>query len=179
MEKKLNIPREKAAGERLKNKVCVVSGGSKGMGRAFCQALAAEGAKVAVLARQSNELETIVQEIGSNAKSVACDVSNPESIDTAFTTILETFGRIDSVISNAAITSLLKIETASISEVQQDIAVNFLGPVFLTRAAIPHLRAAGTGAGAGLRPPRRQRGSRARRSCSATATSRSSSAPAG
>jgi len=129
----------------LSGKVFLITGASKGMGRAFAGALAAQGARVALLARQPAPLEAAAAQIGSAALPLVCDVADPESIERAVATVLAQFGRVDGAISNAAITSLLKIESASHRAIQREIAVNLLGPIYLTRAVIPHLRAAGGG----------------------------------
>jgi NAD(P)-dependent dehydrogenase (short-subunit alcohol dehydrogenase family) len=129
----------------LSGKVYLITGASKGMGRAFANALAAQGALVALLARQLAPLEEAVGQIGDAAFARVCDVADPASVDSAVAAVLVRFGRLDGAISNAAITSLLKIESASHLDIQREIAVNLLGPIYLARAAIPHLRAAGGG----------------------------------
>jgi len=129
----------------LSGKVYVITGGSKGMGRAFASVLAAQGALVALLARNPAPLEAAAAQIGSAALPLVCDVADPESVERAVAAVLARFGRVDGVISNAAMVSLLKIESASHQAIQRELAVNLLGPIYLTRAVIPHLRAAGGG----------------------------------
>lgn len=132
-------------GKPLEGRVCAITGGSKGMGRAFCELLVANGARVAILARPSPEMDSLVQSLGAAALAAPCDMGDPETVHSAIDRTATHFGRLDTVISNAAIVSLLKIETASAAAIQREMAVNLIGPIHLTQAAIPYLRAAGGG----------------------------------
>lgn len=126
-------------------KVCLVTGGSKGMGRALVQRLVAHSAQVAVLARESAAMQSLADEFGDKAVPFVCDMGDAAAIDRAVAEAAAHFGRIDAVVSNAAIVSLLKLESAPIADIQRELMINLTGPVLLTRAAIPHLRAAGGG----------------------------------
>src|SRR5882757_10874932 len=99
------------------------------MGRAFAAVLAAQGALLALLARSLAPLEAAAAQIGSAALPLVCDVADPESVERAVAAVLARFGRVDGVISNAAMVSLLKIESASHQAIQREIAVNLLGPI--------------------------------------------------
>lgn len=132
-------------GKPLEGRVCAITGGSKGMGRAFCELLVANGAQTAILARPSPEMDSLVQSLGTATLAVPCDMGDPESVHRAIDRTAAHFGRLDTVISNAAIVSLLKIETAPAAAIQREMAVNLIGPIHLTQASIPHLRAAGGG----------------------------------
>jgi 3-oxoacyl-[acyl-carrier protein] reductase len=91
----------------LKDKVAVVTGASQGIGRATSLALADAGAKVAVTARSAEKLAVLAAEItraGGEALAVQMDVSNAESVKSAFRQVQERFGRIDVLVNNAAIT---------------------------------------------------------------------------
>lgn len=129
----------------LEGKVAIVTGGSKGMGRAFAEVLAGEGARVVLLARASDALDEAAAQLGNAALPIACDVSDAASVRAAIDQAAAHFGRIDILVNNAAITTLLKVETATPAEIEREYAVNLLGPVYATSAAIPHLRAGGGG----------------------------------
>jgi 3-oxoacyl-[acyl-carrier protein] reductase len=91
----------------LKDKVAVVTGASQGIGRATSLALAEAGARVAVTARSAEKLAALAAEItqaGGEALAVQMDVSNAESVKSAFKQVQERFGRIDILVNNAAIT---------------------------------------------------------------------------
>lgn len=129
----------------LSGKVAVVTGASRGIGRRMAQALAAAGARVALFARASAQLDAMQRELGENALAVACDVSDPTAVKIAFGRTVEHFGRIDVLVNNAGICLLHKLEAASDTELRNEIDVNLLGPILCSREAIAHLRAAGGG----------------------------------
>jgi NADP-dependent 3-hydroxy acid dehydrogenase YdfG len=127
----------------LKGKVAIVTGASKGMGRHFVAALIGAGAQVSALARASEALSKLEAEAGQDMLVQACDVSDPAQVDHAIARTVERFGRLDFLINNAAIYSPFLLEKATNAEVDQHFAVNVSGPIWATRAAIPHLRASG------------------------------------
>jgi len=124
----------------LKGKTAVITGGSKGMGRAFAEALHQAGVRVALLARASTELEQAVAALASDAIGIACDIAEPVSVKAAFEQVGRRFGQIDIVVNNAAISSLMKVEAATDGQIQREIAINLAGPIYCTREAIPYLR---------------------------------------
>jgi 3-oxoacyl-[acyl-carrier protein] reductase len=91
----------------LKDKVAIVTGASQGIGRATAVALAESGAKVAVAARSTEKLATLVTEIesaGGEALAVPMDVADAAQIKTGFQQVLAKFGKLDILVNNAAIT---------------------------------------------------------------------------
>ena len=91
----------------LKDKVAIVTGASQGIGRATALAVAASGAKVAVAARNTEKLATLVAEIeaaGGQALAVPMDVADAAQIKTGFQQALAKFGKLDILVNNAAIT---------------------------------------------------------------------------
>ena len=91
----------------LKDKIALVTGASQGIGRATALALAASGAKVAVAARNTEKLATLVAEIeaaGGQALAVPMDVADAAQIKTGFQQVLAKFAKLDILVNNAAIT---------------------------------------------------------------------------
>jgi 3-oxoacyl-[acyl-carrier protein] reductase len=91
----------------LKDRVAIITGASQGIGRATAVALAASGAKVAVAARNTEKLATLVAEIeaaGGAALAVSMDVADAAQIKTGFQQVLTKFGKLDILVNNAAIT---------------------------------------------------------------------------
>lgn len=125
----------------LDGKVAIVTGGSKGMGRHFIATLVEAGARVACLARQSAELASLPDQFGDAVLPLACDVSSPDQVNAAVTAIIAKFGQLDIVVNNAAIFHPFAIETATDEQIDRHIGLNIKGVIWLSRAAIPHLRA--------------------------------------
>src|SRR5689334_25298395 len=107
----------------LNGKVSVVTGASRGIGRAIAAALAAQGASVVLAARDEGKLAEGVREIeaaGGKAMPIVMDVADRASIDAAFERVLEVQGRVDHLINNAGITRdnlLLRMKTADWDDV--------------------------------------------------------------
>ena len=131
--------------KQLLGKVIVITGASKGMGRAFTRALVDEGAKIVALARPSTELNALAVELGPDLLALPCDIRDAEAVTAAIAQAASHFGRIDGVVNNAGIVTLLQIETADDDEIRRLFDTNLFGAIHVTRAAIPHLRAAGGG----------------------------------
>lgn len=95
--------------KHLQGMVAVVTGGTLGIGRAIAEKFAAEGAKVCILATNSERGERVAREINEklssdHARYYMCDVSNFEATQTLFTQLIEEFGQIDLLVNNAGIT---------------------------------------------------------------------------
>jgi 3-oxoacyl-[acyl-carrier protein] reductase len=123
----------------LSGKVSVVTGASRGIGRAIAVALAKDGATVVLAARDEGKLADAVREIegqGGKATAVSLDVADPGSIDQAFGRILEVQGRIDHLVNNAGITRdnlLLRMKPEEWNDV---IATNLSGVFYCTQAVL-------------------------------------------
>jgi ribitol 2-dehydrogenase len=87
----------------LAGKIIVVTGASSGIGRATIRVLAAEGCKIALVARESDRLRKVADEIGDAAFVVPTDLARPEETDRMVETVLGHFGRIDVLLANAGI----------------------------------------------------------------------------
>jgi NAD(P)-dependent dehydrogenase (short-subunit alcohol dehydrogenase family) len=127
----------------LRGKVAIVTGGSRGMGRHFVDALVGEGASVAVLARASDELAAVAAGQQDAVLPIACDVGAPAQVAAAVAETVARFGRLDVLVNNAAVFAPFLIEQASDAEVERHVRANLLGPIWCIRAAIPHLRDTG------------------------------------
>lgn len=125
---------------KLAGKVAIVTGASKGMGRHFVGRLVGEGARVACLARESADLRSLVAEFGDAVVAIACDVADPGQVNAAMAETIAAFGRLDLVVNNAATYLPVLLEDVSDAEVHHHVGPNLLGVIWLTRAAIPHLR---------------------------------------
>ncbi|HEY7540262.1 MAG TPA: 3-oxoacyl-ACP reductase family protein [Methylomirabilota bacterium] len=134
---------------RLKDKVVIVTGGSKGIGRAYCLGVAAEGARVVVadVADPKSAVEE-VEARGAQALGVACDVAREEDTVRLATETLARFGRIDVLVNNAALYGTLKrrpFMEIPIDEWDRVMAVNLRGLFLCSRAVFPAMKAQGAG----------------------------------
>jgi 3-oxoacyl-[acyl-carrier protein] reductase len=92
-------------GEELAGQVAVVTGGSRGIGRAIAEGLAAGGARVAVVARAQERAAAVAAELpGTGHQAFACDVADPESVAGLVSAVEETMGSLDILVNNAGIT---------------------------------------------------------------------------
>jgi meso-butanediol dehydrogenase/(S,S)-butanediol dehydrogenase/diacetyl reductase len=131
--------------DRLKEKIAVITGASRGMGEAIARRFAAEGAFVVMMARSADELERAAAAIGERAWALPCDIADPAAVRDAFATIARRFPGIDVLINNAGLAIPGPIEHADDSAVQTEVGVNILGPLYCCRSAIPLMRARGGG----------------------------------
>jgi len=128
----------------LNDKTAVVTGASRGIGRAIAIRLAREGARTILSARDRQALEGAVREIteaGGQAASLALDLRIPDSPRRVAEFALQTFGQIDIVVNNAGATKRGEFEDLTEEDWADGFALKFLGAVRLTRAAWPHLKA--------------------------------------
>jgi len=134
----------------LQGKVAVITGGSRGIGRAIALGLAAEGCRVAIAARGEDALERVAEEIrttGGEALAVPGDLTLPGSAERLVKRAVETFGRLDIVINNlggSAPANKPFMETEP-KDWRAVVALNLYPAVEVSRLAVPHLRAAGGG----------------------------------
>ena len=133
---------------QFRDRVAVITGGSRGLGRLMARELAAEGARSAILARDPAELEAARRALaalgGGPVLALPCDVRNQEDVQRAIATVVERFGRLDVLINNAGIIQVGPREQMAVADFEDAMAVHFWGPLYATLAALPHLsRAAG------------------------------------
>jgi len=125
---------------KLKNKVAVVTGASKGIGASIAKHFAAEGAKVIVNYVSSKEgADSVVKEItdnGGTAISIQADVSKEADVTRLFEETKKAFGMLDILVNNAVFQQFLPIEQASPEAFHQHFNVNVLGPVLTIQASL-------------------------------------------
>lgn len=132
------------ASDYWQNKVCVVAGGSAGLGLAIGGALAQRGAKVLLVARHQPPLDAAAEELrraGGDVRTIVADVTWQEDVDRLAATIAADFGRLDLLCNAAGRSSRAAILDATPEDFQQLIDVNFLAVVRTTRALAPLLTA--------------------------------------
>jgi len=128
---------------RLKGKVALVTGGSKGIGAGIARQLAADGADVVInYLSDRNGAEKVVAAIeaaGGKATAVAADVTRQPEVELLINTTLEFFGRLDIVVNNAGVYQFASIEESTEALYRRQFDINVLGPLLVSAAAVPHL----------------------------------------
>ena len=124
----------------LKGKVALVTGASKGIGRAIAQALAAEGMQVAMAARNAEVLGGLVNELGSSALAVPCDLTRVDTPPAFVAAALARYGRIDLVVNNAGNTTRGDFLTLTEADWEAGFALKFHGYRRMAVAAWPALK---------------------------------------
>ena len=130
----------------LEGKTAIVTGASRGIGRAIALNLASEGANVLLTARDAALLDSAVEEItqaGSSAASFAADLRESGAAAEIAKEAQTRFGGIDILVNNAGATKRGNFEDLTDADWQDGFALKFFGAVRLTRSAWPHLRARG------------------------------------
>jgi NADP-dependent 3-hydroxy acid dehydrogenase YdfG len=128
--------------ERLDGTVVLVTGASSGIGAATARALAAQGAAVALAARREERLEHLAEDItrdGGRALVLATDVTDKAQAQAAVARTVAELGRLDILVNNAGVGPPGPILNAPLDEWEQMVAVNLLGLLYTTHAALPHL----------------------------------------
>ena len=128
---------------KLENKVALITGGSRGIGKAVAAAFAREGAKLALCARSADELQQTVAELrGMKAKAQGwpCDVTMESSVKDFVHEAESAFGRIDILVNNAGVmTRPAPMVELEVRKWDYTIAVNLRGPFLVTQAVLPFM----------------------------------------
>jgi 3-oxoacyl-[acyl-carrier protein] reductase len=128
---------------KLENKVALITGGSRGIGKAVAAAFAHEGAKLALCARSTDELQQTVAELRrmkAQAQGWPCDVTMESSVKDFVHEAQRAFGRIDILVNNAGVmTRPAPMVELEVRKWDYTIAVNLRGPFLVTQAVLPFM----------------------------------------
>ncbi|MBV8086012.1 MAG: SDR family oxidoreductase [Chloroflexi bacterium] len=129
----------------LAGKVAVVTGGSAGIGFATARMFLDEGARVAICGRDQARLDAARQRLGDELFSCACDVIDKAAVTAFVDGAAERFGRLDVLVNNAGASRVATFADTADEAWRQELDLKFFGIIHSTRAAIPHMRQAGSG----------------------------------
>jgi len=130
---------------RLLNKTSIITGGARGIGRAFAERFVREGATVAIADINLAAAEASALEIGRSCFAVRLDVTKQDSIDSAVASVVAKTGRIDILVNNAALFDLAPIVEISEASYEKIFSVNVKGALFMMQAVARHMIASQAG----------------------------------
>lgn len=134
---------------QLDNKVAIVTGGSRGMGRCYCERFSEEGAKVALIyqsnAEAANDVNTTITGKGGTSKAYQCDVTDPKQIEETFAKVAGDFGGIDILVNNAGIYLFTPIGDTSEELWDRQINTSLKGVFFCAQSVVPYMKQRGGG----------------------------------
>jgi len=129
----------------IDHSVAVVTGASRGIGRATARALSARGATVGLIARSSGDLEALATELAPRARVAVADVSNREAVTAAVGQLREALGPVDILVNNAGIGAYASMLEADPDVYRQLMDVNYFGTVYATLAVLDTMTQRGKG----------------------------------
>lgn len=123
-------------------RVVVITGGSRGLGLLMARELKKEGARLALLARDREELLRAKSQLdcGSSVLAITCDVSERAGVQHAMEIVMQHFGRVDMLINNAGIIQVGPLENMTYSDYHAAMNVHFWGALHCTEAVLPYMR---------------------------------------
>jgi 3-oxoacyl-[acyl-carrier protein] reductase len=127
----------------LKDKVCVVTGATEGIGRAIAQALLDRHAKVAICARTDKKVQATVKELSGKGRTVvgiAADVSSEAEVRKFGDFVHDRLGPVDVLVNNAGLGHFAPVEKLTVKQFDETMAINVRGIFLLTRAFLPDMR---------------------------------------
>ena len=133
---------------KLLNKSALITGAASGIGKDIALTFAREGAKVAIADLNKNAAEATAAQIrdsGGQAVGIAMDVTDEKAVNDGVAAVVEAFGGIDVLISNAGIQIVHPIEEFSYGEWKKMLAIHLDGAFLTTRACLPHMYGSGRG----------------------------------
>src|SRR5712692_7778288 len=131
--------------EVLMSKVWLITGSSRGLGRALAEAVLATGDRLVATARNPAQLADLVERYRDRIRAVALNVTDDRAADHAVQSAVDAFGRVDVLVNNAGYGDVNSIEDTSLAEFRAQIETNLFGVIIVTKAAIPLMREQGAG----------------------------------
>lgn len=128
----------------LSGKIAVISGGTAGIGLATAQRFVAEGADVFIFGRRQAQLDEAVKRIGRNVTAIQADAANLDDLDKVAATVKAEKGRVDIIVSNAALVEQAPIDTLTPEHFDKTFNLNARGPVFLVQKLLPLMSKGGS-----------------------------------
>ncbi len=133
---------------QMSGKVVLITGGSRGLGLVLARSLADEGAKLAICARDSAELQRAKEDLegrGAEVYQAVCDVRRQDEVESFVEAVAEHFGRIDVLINNAGVIQVAPLENQTRQDFEDALNVHFWGAFYMMQAVTPLMKTQGAG----------------------------------
>jgi len=134
---------------KLQDKVCIVTGAASGIGNAIAHKYASEGGKVAIadlnIEAAKKAADDIIAKFGTPAMALAMDVTSEEQVDAGVQAVVDAWGTVDVLVSNAGIQIVNPIEQFAYADWKKMLAIHLDGAFLTSKACIPHMYAQGAG----------------------------------
>jgi 3-oxoacyl-[acyl-carrier protein] reductase len=127
----------------LKGKTAIVTGGTRGIGRAISEALLRDGLSVCISARNQAEIDKAIRELGENAFGFVCDVRDYEQVKSLMAYTIKELGGLDILVNNAGIGMFETVEETSAEDFRAVLETNLFGVFYCCHEAIPEMRRRG------------------------------------
>lgn len=132
----------------FRDAVVLITGGSRGLGLTMAKDFGSRGARLALCARDTAELEearNMLEKEGITANVFVCDITKKSEIDSLVEQVVAHFGRIDVLVNNAGLIKVTPLENLEVSDFDDAMNLMFWAPFHLTMAVLPHMRKLGSG----------------------------------
>jgi NAD(P)-dependent dehydrogenase (short-subunit alcohol dehydrogenase family) len=122
------------------SKVWLITGSSRGLGRAFTEAILEAGDRVVAAARKPEQLADLKKKYGEKIRTVVLDVTNEAQAKSAFEVAISSFGSLDVLVNNAGFGNVSPVEDTSLADFRAQIETNLFGVIIMTKAVLPYFR---------------------------------------
>jgi NAD(P)-dependent dehydrogenase (short-subunit alcohol dehydrogenase family) len=132
----------------IRDRVTLITGGSRGLGLLLAREAAKRGARIAICARDEEELSRARDELldrGADVLAVQCDITNRAQVEGMIDGVMRHFGSIDFLINNAGIISVGPVEEMTLQDYDAMLRTHFAGPLYTSLGVMPHMQARGRG----------------------------------
>ena len=126
-------------------KVWLITGASRGLGRAFTEEALKAGHRAVATARKSEHLVDVASKFGERVRTVPLDVRNEAQAKYAVDAAIQTFGGLDVLVNNAGYGNVSSVEDTSLADFRAQIETNLFGVIIMTKAVLPYFRERGSG----------------------------------